>query len=161
VTDNADRGAMRVRAQKASALLAGLRNGDARLFAHLTDVPQRMAAAEMRETLAPWEARLGAWQGTEILGNSSQGGHPETYARLTFEKGTKTAELLWSGMGLDSLRLLDAPPPVVFVPQKDGSFASYDVRTGSLVHLFFEDKGGAPALLVRTPDGEAAARREG
>jgi len=64
-------------------------------------------------------------------------------------------------MGLDSLRLLNAPPPVVFVPQKDGSFASYDVRTGALVRLFFEEKGGAPELLVRTPDGEVLARRVG
>jgi CubicO group peptidase (beta-lactamase class C family) len=156
VIDGADRKAVDVRAQRGVALLEALRTGNVKPFSRLTGLSPTMADAEARATLAPWEARLGAWQGTEILGNASHGGHPYTYATLIFERGSGTAELQWAGMGLDAFRLMNAPPPVLFVPQKDGSFAGYDVRTGGMVRLFFEEQ----ALVLRT-DGEvrASARR--
>src|SRR6185369_9100938 len=101
---------------------------------------------ETKTALAPWLDKLGAWKSSTVLGNESYGGHPYTYARLTFEKGTTLAELGWSGMGVE---------PVRFVPQADGSFASYDVRTGTSVRLSFE----GTELVAKTAEGVVKARR--
>ena len=159
--DADDRENMAARLQKTAEALDGLRTGNGKPWAELRSLPVPRATVEAQAALAPWQEKLGAWKGTEVLGNESYGGHPYSYARLTFEKGTKIAELGWSGMGVETLHFLDAPPPVLFVPQADGSFASYDVRTGTSVRLTFEDPGGgAPAeLVVHTADGVVKATR--
>lgn len=150
-----DRHAMAEREQQVAAMLTALHGGDAGPWADLRSLPPERAEQEAKALLAPWQQRLGAWKTSEVLGNESHGGHPYTYARLTFDKGTKIAEYLWSGMGIETTHFLDAPPPVVFVPQADGSFASYDVRTGSIVKITFEEA----ALVAHTPSGEVKARR--
>jgi CubicO group peptidase (beta-lactamase class C family) len=159
--DADDRENMAARLQLTSEALDALRAGDGKPWANLRSLPVPKATQEAQAALAPWREKLGAWKGTEVLGNESYGGHPYSYARLTFERGTKIAELGWSGMGVETLRFMDAPPPVLFVPQADGSFASYDVRTGASVRLTFEDpEGDAPAeLVVHTADGVVKARR--
>jgi CubicO group peptidase (beta-lactamase class C family) len=164
VQDDEDREGMADRLKKAAEAFDGLRAGNPKPFADLRSEPAAKAAEEAKAVLGPWQEKLGAWKSTEVLGNESYGGHPSTYSRLTFEKGSKVAELGWSGMGVELLRFMDAPPPVLFVPQADGSFASYDVRTGTGVRLAFEDPGGGkPGELVAktadAPGGTVRARR--
>jgi CubicO group peptidase (beta-lactamase class C family) len=155
--DDDERGFMALRETRTAAALDGLRAGNAHQFAKIRTVPYWKADQETTALLGPWKERLGAWQSTEILGNESHGGHPFTYARLTFEKGAKLLELGWSGMGVETLRITDTLPAILFIPQADGSFASYDVRTGGILRITFADPGGgAPAELV-APSGTAKA----
>jgi hypothetical protein len=65
-------------------------------------------------------------------------------------------------MGIETVRFMDAPPAILFVPQKDGSFANFDVRTGAIVHVRFEEPGGgAPVLVATSPGGPVRAKRVG
>ncbi len=155
--DEEDRQRMSAREQKIGEMLIALRAGNPGPLAKLRSETREKAEAEARAALAPWQRRLGTWQSAEVLGNGSYGGHPYTYARLTFEKGPKIAEYLWSGMGIEAVRFMDAPPAILFVPQPDGSFANFDVRTGGIVHLRFE---GAD-LVASTPGGPVRAKKVG
>ncbi|HEV7515825.1 MAG TPA: serine hydrolase domain-containing protein [Thermoanaerobaculia bacterium] len=161
--DEEDRQRMSAREQQVGEMLAALRAGNAEPLGKLRGEPPERAAAEAAAVLAPWRQRLGSWLGAEVLGNGSYGGHPYTYARLTFAKGPKLAEYLWSGMGIETVRFVDIPPAILFIPQPDGSFANFDVRTGAIVHVRFEEPGGgAPAVLVATsPGGPVRAKRVG
>ena len=152
--DEAERRQMEARLQKIGEMLEALRAGNAAPWAELRSEPLEKATAESKAALTPLKTQLGAWQSAQVLGNGSYGGHPYTYARLTFEKGPKIAEYLWSGMGIENVRFMDAPPAILFVPQKDGSFANFDVRTGSVIHVRFEEPGGgASTVLVATSTG--------
>jgi len=155
VQDGEDGEAMANRLTKTTEALDGLRTGNPKPYAELRSEPPPKAAAETKAAFAPWLDKLGAWKSSEVLGNESYGGHPFTYARLTFEKGTKLAELGWSGMGVETLRFMDTPMPILFVPQADGSFASYDVRTGTTVRFTFEGTD----LVAKTAAGVVKARR--
>lgn len=161
VQDDDDRQGMAERLKKAAAAFDALRAGNPKPYADLRSEPAEKGAEEAKAALGPWQEKLGAWKSAEVLGNESYGGHPYTYTRLTFEKGSKLAELGWSGMGVETLRFMDAPPPVLFVPQTDGSFASYDIRTGTGVRLAFEEPGGGKPteLVAKTAEGVAKARR--
>jgi CubicO group peptidase (beta-lactamase class C family) len=161
VQDDEDRQGMAERLKKAAEAFDGLRAGNPKPYAELRSQPPAKVGDEAKAALGPWQEKLGTWKSTEVLGNESYGGHPSTYSRLTFEKGSKIAELGWSGMGVELLRVLDTAPPVLFVPQTDGSFASYDVRTGASVHLTFEEPGGGkPAdLVAKTAEGVVRARK--
>ena len=153
--DDEERDTMAEREQKIGEMLTALRAGDAGPLAKLRSLPRPKAEAEAQAALAPWQQKLGAWQGAIVLGNGSYGGHPYTYARLSFEKGTKIVEYLWSGMGIENTRFLDAPPAILFVPLADGAFANFDVRTGSIVRLTFEGTD----LVATTPAGPVRAKR--
>jgi len=155
VQDDDDRENMANRLTRTTEALDALRTGNPKPYADLRSEPPAKAADETKTALAPWLDKLGAWKSSTVLGNESYGGHPYTYARLTFEKGTTLAELGWSGMGVETLRFMDTPPPVLFVPQADGSFASYDVRTGTSVRLSFE----GTELVAKTAEGVVKARR--
>jgi CubicO group peptidase (beta-lactamase class C family) len=163
VQDDEDRQGMADRLKKAAEVFDALRAGNPKPYADLRSETPAKGAEEAKAALGPWQEKLGAWKSAEVLGNESYGGHPFTYTRLTFEKGSKLAELGWSGMGVETLRFMDTPPVVLFIPQADGSFASYDVRTGTGVRLSFEEPGGGkPAELVaKTADGVVRARRAG
>jgi hypothetical protein len=100
---------MAAREQRISEMLEALRAGNAEPLGKLRSEPPEKAASEARAALAPWQQRLGAWQSAQVLGNGSYGGHPYTYARLTFARGPKIAEYLWSGMGIEAVHFMDAP----------------------------------------------------
>jgi CubicO group peptidase (beta-lactamase class C family) len=153
--DEDEQGTMAARAQKIGEMLTALRAGNPGPLGKLRSLGREKAGEEAKAYLAPWQQKLGAWQGAEVLGNGSYGGHPYTYARLSFEKGSKIAEYLWSGMGIENVRFMDAPPAILFVPQPDGAFANFDIRTGSIVRLAFEGTD----LVATTPTGPVRAKR--
>jgi hypothetical protein len=155
--DEDDRERMDLRLKKIGEMLTALRAGNPGPLGKLRSEPREKAESEARAYLAPWQQRLGTWQSAEVLGNGSYGGHPYTYARLTFAKGPKIAEYLWSGMGIEAVRFMDAPPAILFVPQPDGSFVNFDVRSGKVVQLRFE---GAE-LVATSPAGPVRAKKVG
>jgi CubicO group peptidase (beta-lactamase class C family) len=157
IEDEEDRQRMEAREQKIGEMLEALRAGNAEPLGKLRSETSEKAAAEAKTALAPWQERLGTWQKAEVLGNGSYGGHPYTYARLTFAKGPKVVEYLWSGMGIEAVHFMDAPPAILFVPQPDGSFANFDVRTGAVVHVRFEGTD----LVAASPGGPVRAKRVG
>ncbi len=157
IQDDDDQDRMDQRLKRIGEMLTALRTGNPGPLAKLRSESREKADAESKAYLAPWQQKLGTWQNAEVLGNGSYGGHPYTYARLTFDKGPKLVEYLWSGMGIESVRFVDAPPPILFVPQTDGSFVNFDVRSGKVVHLRFEGTD----LVATSPTGPVRAKRVG
>jgi CubicO group peptidase (beta-lactamase class C family) len=159
--DDEERETMALRLQRIGEMLTALQAGNPDPFAKLRSLPPEKAGAQAKAFLTPAAQQLGAWKSAQVLGNGSYGGHPYTYARLTFEKGSKIAEYLWSGLGIEAVRFVDAAPAILFVPQADGSFANFDVRTGSIVKISFEEPGGGapPVLVAGAPGGAVRARR--
>jgi CubicO group peptidase (beta-lactamase class C family) len=161
--DADERELMDGRDKKVAAALAGAQRGDFTALADLFGAPAERVARPFRATMNLFTHQLGAWTGTAILGSSSIGGYPYTYARLRFEHGTRLAQYRWDGPTVGTVRFPAEPLPYLFLPERraaapaDGalSFGAYDVRTGAVQRLrcLLPPSGQALSLVVDTPAG--------
>ncbi|HEY0780918.1 MAG TPA: hypothetical protein VGE98_00575, partial [Thermoanaerobaculia bacterium] len=145
---------------KVATVLAALPKGDLAPLADLLGLSPEETAARQRAAFDPVVAKLGALRGGQLLGSGAYGGHLYTYARLTFEKGTKIVEYGWTGPAVETIHFGDASRASLFLPQADGSFATFDVRDGTTVRLVPAAPGsGAGALVVRGAPGDVQAQK--
>jgi CubicO group peptidase (beta-lactamase class C family) len=163
-TQDADeRELMAERDQKVAAALAGGRRSDFTALADLFGAPAERVARPFRATMNLFAHRLGAWTGSTVLGSSSIGGYPYTYARLSFEHGTRLAQYRWDGPTVGTVRFPAEPLAYLFLPARSAaapeagvlSFGAYDVRTGAVQSLrcLLPPSGQALSLAVETPAG--------
>jgi CubicO group peptidase (beta-lactamase class C family) len=144
------------RERVATALAAALK-GDEAPFATLVGLEPREANQLLHTSLDPAVGHLGAWQGADVLGDAMVGGHPYTFARFTFARGSRFAAFLWEDT-VESLRLGEQAFAMAFLPVAGQSamatqFAAYEVRDGITLTLRCEP-GPPSRLLLPTPSGE-------
>ncbi|HVT15316.1 MAG TPA: serine hydrolase domain-containing protein [Thermoanaerobaculia bacterium] len=139
-----------------AALLSGARRGDYAPLAKAMGSTPETAAPKLAGWIRAQLASLGPWQDFELLGTAAHGGRAATYARFTFSRGAKIAELAWSGSTIETLRWLDSPPAVLFLPTPEHDFAAFDIRTGAIVRVACDSSG---TLLFHAGKGEVRAKR--
>ncbi|MBW8877452.1 MAG: beta-lactamase family protein [Acidobacteria bacterium] len=123
-------------------------------------VDSAAGAQRWRAAVAASEAELGAWKGATVLGTRSLGGLVVTHARLTFERGARVLDVVWSGPTVDSLSVSPSLRPTFFLPAGPSRFVTYDVGTGAIVHLSCAGTGAAaPALRFESASGAVEAKR--
>jgi len=170
--DDEERQRMRDRGEKVDAALAGARRGEFAPLADLFGLEVGQVEPPFQQAMRRFERELGAWTGHTVLGSASVEGYPFTYARLTFERGTRLAQYRWEGPTVEVARYPAEPAAQLYLPelraagsQESGvaHFASYDLRTGAVQRLrvTLPGRGPALALVVETPAGDAAALRSG
>jgi CubicO group peptidase (beta-lactamase class C family) len=139
--------------------LGAAREGRGGPFAKLMGLEPEPASALLGPRIEALTRELGAWTGVAALGGAARGGRWYTYARCDFERGSKVAELGWAGPTAETLRFLDALPGQRFAAEAPGTFAAFDVRTGTTVRAGCELPAGgaapASALALRSGDGPA------
>jgi CubicO group peptidase (beta-lactamase class C family) len=167
-TQDADeRELMAGRDQKVGAALAGAMHADFTALADLFGAPAERVARPFHATMNLFVHQLGAWTGSSVLGSSSIGGYPYTYARLNFEHGTRLAQYRWDGPTVGTVRFPAEPLAYLFLPEHrawppgalgapgDGAlaFGAYDARTGAVQSLrcLLPPSGQALSLEVETP----------
>lgn len=64
-------------------------------------------------------------------------------------------EYIWDGPAVANIRMNPAPPGGLFLPEGPASFASYDLRSGAVSRISFEED----VLVMKTPGGEVRAKR--
>jgi len=170
-----ERRKMHDREDKVAAALAGARLGDYGPMADLFGQAAGQVEAPFRRSMRQFERELGAWTGAAILGSQSIEGFPFTYARLTFERGTRLAQYRWEGPTVEVARYPAQPMGDLYLPEQRGArplangvngvahFATYDMRTGVVQRLrvTLAAHGPALALVLETPAGDVAALRAG
>jgi CubicO group peptidase (beta-lactamase class C family) len=170
--DDEERQRMRDRGEKVDAALAGARRGDFAPLADLFGLEVEQVEPRFRKVMRQFERELGAWTGHTVLGSASAVGYPFTYARLTFERGTRLAQYRWEGPTVEVARYPAAPTAQRYLPERRAAgpqengvahFVTYDLRTGAVQRLRVNLPGRGPALalVVETPAGDAAAWRSG
>lgn len=125
-------------------------------FADLLGSSVDRATARWRAALAGSKAEVGAWKGAKVLGTESSGGVVLTHVRLTFEKGTRVLGVTWAGPDVEGFSLGRSLRPAYYLPEGPNRFATYDVGTGSIVHLSCT---GTPVLRFETASDAIEARR--
>ena len=145
--------------QIGAALAAALRGNLAPVGEILVDSDE--GARRWRTALAKTEATLGPWKGAAVLGTRSLGGLVVTHARLAFgggkKAGTRILDVIWAGPNADHLAVVGKLRPVFFLPEGPSRFVTYDVGTGSVVHLACGGK--APVLRFEGAGGAVEAKR--
>jgi CubicO group peptidase (beta-lactamase class C family) len=170
--DDDERQLMQERADKVAAALAGAKLGDFAALADLFGLPAEEVEPPFRQAMKRFERELGAWIGAAILGSDSVEGYPFTYARLTFERGSRLAQYRWEGPTVEVARYPDRLAAHLFLPEQRPRgpeengvvhFGAYDVRTGAVQRLRVNlpARGTALALVVETRAGDVAALRAG
>jgi CubicO group peptidase (beta-lactamase class C family) len=173
------------RADKVSAALVGAQHGDYKPLATLIGLPIASVETPFRATLNLFQHQLGNWTGATVLGSISTNGDPYTYARFTFEHGTRLAQYRWGGPTVETVRFPDRPLGYLYLPvaapppdpapaqapaaktaESSVHFAAYDVHTGIVRRLrcalpAAQGQGPPIALYVATPQGEVAAAWSG
>jgi CubicO group peptidase (beta-lactamase class C family) len=147
------------RGKKAGDALAAAVRGNLGPLSHIL-VDSDAAAKRWRATVAAREAELGPWTGATMLGTRSIGGQIVSHARLTFKRGTRVLDVVWSGPTIDHLAVGRDLWPTYFLPEGPSRFVTYDVGTGTMARLSCEGAGAAaPALTVEAPGGKVTAKR--
>src|SRR5215469_4457378 len=136
-----------------------VRTADSRLFALLSEKPPQDVANDVTaktqafiKNRGPVDAgdhpnwrRLvetnGAFRSATMLGALSDGEDPATWIVVRFERATKYVELLWNPDGLDGVAATDNGPGFVYYPESSDRFFSYDVVSGMVRHLSFNQRG--------------------
>lgn len=140
--------------------LAEALHGTTGPLAQVFDWNPSEAGKRWRAALAPSVAELGAWQDAKVLGTRSIGGQVVTHALLTFAKGARVLDVIWSGPTAENLAISPAVRPSYFLPEAPSRFVTYDVGTGTMVRLSCGGTGGpAPALRFESATGPVEAKR--
>ncbi|HVR07711.1 MAG TPA: serine hydrolase domain-containing protein [Thermoanaerobaculia bacterium] len=171
--DDEERQRMQERTAKVAAALAGARRGDFDAMIDLFGAPAEQIEPPFRQAMRRFTRELGAWTGADALGSISIAGYPFSYARLTFERGTRLVEYRWEGPTAEVAHYPERPAALLFVPATrapaepddtgDVHFGAYDVRTGDVQRLRVKlpARGPALALVMETRAGDVAALRAG
>jgi len=161
--DAEERELMAGRDQKVADALAGAERGDFAALADLYGAPADRVQRPFRATVNLFAHQLGPWTGSAVLGSSSIGGYPYTYARLDFAHGSRLAQYRWDGPTVGTVRFPAEPLAYRFLPvrratpagERSLSFGAYDVRTGAVLDLRcrLPSSGQALSLEIATPAG--------
>ncbi|MFY9821237.1 MAG: serine hydrolase domain-containing protein [Thermoanaerobaculia bacterium] len=122
----------------------------------LMELNAQRAAKRWRAAVKPSEDALGAWKSYEVIGTSSNDGVVMTFAKLTFEKGTRVLNVAWAGPGAEGIAVSHAVRPAYYLPEGPGRFATFDIGTEAAVHLSCTNAG---VLRIETVGGAVEARR--
>jgi CubicO group peptidase (beta-lactamase class C family) len=159
-------------AAQVQAALAALQRGEAGPFATLVGLEPEEARHLLPDQLPALERTLGAWSGSEILGEALLGGHVYTYALLRFAHGARYAEFLWEAT-VEAIHTSESPPQLMFLPLRSNSeaaarrggrppsptYASYEVRDGIVLPIRFEPAEAPVVMIIPTPGGESGSCR--
>jgi CubicO group peptidase (beta-lactamase class C family) len=145
------------RDHRVEEVLAAALHGDFGPLGELLALSPERGAKRWRDAVKPSEAELGAWKGSKVIGTTSNDGVVMTYARLTFEKGTRVLNVMWAGPEAESFSVSHAVRPAYYLPEGSGRFATFDIGTEAAVHLSCTSAG---TLRFETADGAVEARRE-
>lgn len=141
-------------------LLAALeqgRKGDYAPLAAVFGAPAAEVADRQRQTWSNLEAEHGPFQGFDLVGTTAAGGRSTTWVEARFERRKVLMEFGWMGPEVGSVRIRDKPPGgVLYLPESESSFVSYDPRSGAVARVGFEDG----AMVLRTAGGEVRAKKE-
>lgn len=133
------------------------RKGELGPLSELFKVPVAELAEMNRRTWSNLEAEHGPFQGFELLGTLQQGGRAVTWIEARFERGKALFENGWRGPIVGFIQVREKPPgSVLYLPESETSFVSYDPARGETARIAFEDG----ALVLRTAAGEVKAKRE-
>jgi CubicO group peptidase (beta-lactamase class C family) len=108
--------------------------------------------ARQEETMAEWTQQHGALTGHRVLGSLFRD-EDATLVRVEFERGWVDRLYVWDSDAEDRLlgMSLSGMDPVLRVyPQSDGTFASWENRSGACRPLRIEPAGGGTMRLVFT-----------
>lgn len=131
--------------------------GDYGPLAEVFGVPLAQTAEMHKRTWSSLESQHGRFQGFDLLGTTSAGGGATSWIEARFERGKALFELRWSGPVVGNVQVRNKPPGgTLYLPESEGSFASYDPRSGEVARLAFEEG----ALVLRNSGGEVRAKRE-
>jgi len=144
------------RDRRVEAVLAAALHGKFEPLGDLLALNAERGAKRWRAAVKSSEAELGAWKGAEVLGTTSNDGVVMTYARLTFQKGTRVLNVAWAGPEAESLSVSHTLRPAYYLPEGPARFATFDIGTESAVHLSCTSTG---ALRLETAGGAVEARR--
>ncbi|MFP5284372.1 MAG: hypothetical protein ACLGI9_01395, partial [Thermoanaerobaculia bacterium] len=133
------------------------RKGELGPLSEVFGVPLAELAEMNKRTWSNLEARHGAFQGFELLGTLDQRGRAATWIEARFERGKALFENGWRGPIVGFIQVREKPPgSVLYLPESETSFVSYDPARGETARIAFEDG----TLVLRTAAGEVKAKRE-
>ena len=138
------------RDRRVEAVLEAASHGKFGPLGDLLALNAERGAKRWRAAVKLSESELGAWKGSEVLGTTSTDGVVMTYARLTFDKGTRVLNVMWAGPDAEGLSVSHSVRPAYYLPEGPARFATFDIGTEAAVHLSctngnlrFETAGGA------------------
>jgi hypothetical protein len=153
-------GAARDMAENERRLMAALeksRAGDYGPIAEVFGAPPAEVARMHKETWSNLEGEHGPFQGFDLVGTTSGPGGPTTWVEARFAKGKAVMVLSWMGPVVGNVQMRDAlPGGVLYLPESESSFASYDPRNGAVGRVTFADG----TLVLSTAAGELRAKKE-
>jgi CubicO group peptidase (beta-lactamase class C family) len=144
-------------AEREARLLSALeksRKGEFGPLAETFGVPLAQVELRAREAMARMEQENGPFKSLEVLGTVGGRGRASTWIQVHHERGSVLMEYLWEGPEVANIRTNPAPPGGLFLPEGPASFASYDLRSGAVSRISFEEG----AIVVKTPGGEVRAK---
>jgi len=117
------------------------------------------------ERLRALEERLGRSTGHRVLGTAFRDGRDVTLVRHLFERGYDDSAYVWdpeAGERLLGVSFRGLDPAVHLLPEADGSWATWDPRSGtSDVARFSSGAEGDVRLVLERAGGAVEARRSG
>jgi CubicO group peptidase (beta-lactamase class C family) len=146
--------------EREARLLSALeksRKGDFGPLAETFGVPVAQVEPRARESIARMERENGPFKSFEVLGTVGGRGRASTWIQAHHERGSVLMEYIWDGPTVGNVRANAAPPGGLFLPEGPASFASYDLRSGAVSRISFEEG----TLVMKTPGGEVRAKRKG
>ncbi len=163
--DDEEQDLMKMRSQKVQDAIQGAGHGDYEPLATLFGLPADQVAKPFQATIRLFEHLLGPWTGGRVIGSTSIGGYPYTYAHLTFQRGERLAQYRWTGPTAETVRFPDHPTGYLYLPERlSGAtnspqtirFGAFDVRTSAIQHLRINlpAKGAPLSLIVETHHGD-------
>ncbi len=166
--DEEEQDLMKMRSQKVQDAIEGAQHADYEPLATLFGLPAPQVAKPFQATIRLFEHLLGPWTGGKILGSTSIGGYPYTYARLTFQHGDRLAQYRWTGPTAETVRFPDHPVGYLYLPEhitgpatapQSIRFGTFDVRTSAIQHLHVNlPASGAPlSIAIETRHGDVPA----
>ena len=144
------------RDQRVGEVLEATLHGNFAPLGELLTLNPERGAKRWHDAVKPVETELGAFKAFEVLGTTSNDGVVMTYARLTFEKGTRVLNVMWAGRDAESLSVSRAVRPAYYLPEGPNRFATFDIGTEAAVHLSCPSAG---TLRFETANGPVEAHR--
>ena len=119
-------------------------------------VPEPLAARE-HQAWKSWESSYGAFKGFTIIGVTPEPmDDAAVNVRLDFERGSVHKQYVWFPRGLDGVRTLDSAPGISLLPSSEKELVFYNLATGALLRVTFNEERGANATGLTLHAGNNA-----
>ncbi|HVG08365.1 MAG TPA: serine hydrolase domain-containing protein [Thermoanaerobaculia bacterium] len=144
------------REKRLMAALEQTRKGEYGLLSELWGASLAETADLHKRSWSRLEGQHGPFQEYNLLGTISAGGRLTSWVEARFERGKALMAANWAGQAVGSIQMRDKPPGgVLYLPESESSFVSYDPRSGEVARIVFEDG----AMVLRTAAGEVRAKK--